>query len=214
MPIKKLAGKPVRKPVQARSTYTVDAIFEATIQVLKDVGHAGITTTKVADRAGVSVGTLYQYFPDKRTLMSAVLERHLLQVVESVELACQTAQGGTTARIGEAVVHAFVAAKLSDADASRVLYAVAAEVSGAAIVSQMTQRSQAALCAVLATASDRAFSNIPLISFVLSTALVGPVQTLIALPRSQERALAVRSELTTMIIAYLRKVGTPMPRSR
>ena len=67
--------KPRKKPVQNRSGHTVDAIFEATVQVLLALGPDKLTTTKVADRAGVSVGTLYQYFGDKRSLLHGVLER-------------------------------------------------------------------------------------------------------------------------------------------
>ena len=51
-----------KRPRQARSAVTVDAIFEATIQVLLADGIHRLTTTRVAQRAGVSVGTMYQYF--------------------------------------------------------------------------------------------------------------------------------------------------------
>ncbi len=72
-------------PVQARSLNTVEAIFEACIQVLTTMGVERLTTTRVAERAGVSVGTLYQYFPNKQALLAAVLEKHLLLVVSAVE---------------------------------------------------------------------------------------------------------------------------------
>ena len=68
---------PRKTPVQARSTATVDAILSATTQVLLSEGQERLTTTRVAYRAGVSVGTLYQYFPNKQTLLRAVLERHV-----------------------------------------------------------------------------------------------------------------------------------------
>jgi AcrR family transcriptional regulator len=57
--------EPRKTPVQERSTVTVEAIYEATFQVLLAVGPDRLTTTRVAERAGVSVGTLYQYFPNK-----------------------------------------------------------------------------------------------------------------------------------------------------
>jgi AcrR family transcriptional regulator len=56
--------EPRKTPVQARSTVTVQAISEATIQVLLSHGAERLTTTRVAERAGVSVGTLYQYYPN------------------------------------------------------------------------------------------------------------------------------------------------------
>ena len=57
---------PRKIPRQARATATLDAIFEATIQVLVTDGPHRLTTTRVAQRAGVSVGTMYQYFPHRR----------------------------------------------------------------------------------------------------------------------------------------------------
>jgi AcrR family transcriptional regulator len=172
--------KPRKTPVQARSINTVEVIFQACIQVLLDGGSQRLTTTRVAQRAGVSVGSLYQYFLDKQSLLAAVLERHLKQVVVAVESACACAQGQTAGAMARIVVEAFVSAKFADQAASRALYAVAAEVGGASVVARMTQRSQLALSNMLATASDRSFSNLADISFVLSTTAVGPVQGLLA----------------------------------
>ena len=62
-----VALEPRKTPVQARSTVTVEAISEATIQVLLRHGAERLTTTRVAQRAGVSVGTLYQYYPNKQS---------------------------------------------------------------------------------------------------------------------------------------------------
>src|SRR5207248_3622284 len=74
-----------KSPVQARSAASVDAILEPTIQVLLNVGKERLTTTRVAFRVGVSVGTLYQYFPNKSALLQAALKRHLNEVTETVE---------------------------------------------------------------------------------------------------------------------------------
>ena len=80
--------KPRKKPIQARSGATVEAIFEAAIQVLLADGLAWLTTTRVAERAGVSVGTLYQYFPNKEALLFAILLRHFEEVAEAIERIC------------------------------------------------------------------------------------------------------------------------------
>jgi len=63
------AFEPRKMPVQTRATVTVGAICEATIQVLLSHGPDRLTTTRVADRAGVTVGTLYQYYPNKPSLL-------------------------------------------------------------------------------------------------------------------------------------------------
>jgi len=67
--------KPRKSPHQARAKVTVDAIVEATTQVLLEDGYDRFTTARAAERAGVSVGSLYQYFPNKAALGSAVVDR-------------------------------------------------------------------------------------------------------------------------------------------
>ena len=64
-----------RRPKQARSRATLDAILEAASQILERDGAAGFNTNVVAERAGVSIGTLYQYFPDKTAILLAAAER-------------------------------------------------------------------------------------------------------------------------------------------
>jgi AcrR family transcriptional regulator len=73
----KTALSPRKSPRQARSQAMVEAILEATARVLVERGYAGITTNLVAERAGVSVGSLYQYFPNKDALVTALHERHM-----------------------------------------------------------------------------------------------------------------------------------------
>jgi AcrR family transcriptional regulator len=66
-----------RRPRQSRSRATWDAILEAAAQVLERDGPAGFTTASVAERAGVSIGALYQYFPDKQAILLAAAEREV-----------------------------------------------------------------------------------------------------------------------------------------
>ena len=82
--------QPRKTPQQVRSTATVEAIHTATIQVLLADGPTRLTTTRVAERAGVSIGTMYQYYPHKQALLFAVLERQL-EAVESALLAAAAA---------------------------------------------------------------------------------------------------------------------------
>ncbi len=68
---------PRKRPRQARSRATVDAVLEATARVLVRRGFDGLTTNLVADAAGVSIGSLYQYFPNKEALVGALIEKHV-----------------------------------------------------------------------------------------------------------------------------------------
>ncbi|MEV0474015.1 TetR/AcrR family transcriptional regulator [Streptomyces prunicolor] len=68
---------PRKRPRQQRSQETYDAILEAAAQLFEALGYTGATTNKIADRAGVSIGSLYQYFPNKDALLYALGERHV-----------------------------------------------------------------------------------------------------------------------------------------
>jgi AcrR family transcriptional regulator len=69
--------KPRRRPRQARAQVTVEAILEGAAQVFQRLGYAAGTTDRIAERAGVSIGTLYQYFPNKDSILVALAERHI-----------------------------------------------------------------------------------------------------------------------------------------
>jgi AcrR family transcriptional regulator len=75
---------PRKEPGQARSRETVDAILRATAHILVKDGYEGMTTNKVALKAGVSVGSLYQYFPGKEALVAALVDRHQAEVLEAM----------------------------------------------------------------------------------------------------------------------------------
>lgn len=87
-----LAGAPKQRkqPTQDRSTATVEAIVEAAIRILRTDGWARLTTTRVAERAGVSVGSLYQYFPNREAIAVEIVRqrtRAFLEAVVAVDLA-------------------------------------------------------------------------------------------------------------------------------
>jgi len=77
MPIARVKLRPRRKPIQGRSRATVEAVLQATARILVRRGWSGMTTNHVAAKAGVSVGTLYEYFPGKDALVRALVDRHL-----------------------------------------------------------------------------------------------------------------------------------------
>ena len=102
--------EPRKRPGQARSQHTVDVIVEATARVLAERGYAGTNTNLVAARAGVSVGSIYQYFPNKDALVIALHERHAAQMCAIINGVLDSEHPrGLNGHI-EAVVHALVAA--------------------------------------------------------------------------------------------------------
>lgn len=75
-----MAHKPLTNPrkraSQARSRATVDALIEATARILVRESFEGLSTNRIAEEAGVSIGSLYQYFPSKEALVAGVIDRH------------------------------------------------------------------------------------------------------------------------------------------
>ncbi len=80
-----------KQPRQARARATVDAILEAAAQVLAREGYAAVTTNRVAEVAGVSIGSLYEYFPNKQSIVAAALGRSMREITDEVSSGMRTA---------------------------------------------------------------------------------------------------------------------------
>jgi AcrR family transcriptional regulator len=190
--------------VQARSTASVDAILEATVQVLLDLGKERLTTTRVASRAGVSVGTLYQYFPNKSSLLQAALKRHLEGVTESVERVCREQTGNSLESMATALVNAFLRAKMNDGKTSVALYAVSSDVDGARIVREIGLRSNQAIVAMLATAREPLIKDPQLVASMLQGAMGGISRRLLESDAPGEQFESFRQELILFACSYLK----------
>ena len=195
--------EPRKSPVQARSAASMDAILEATIQVLLQVGKERLTTTKVALRAGVSVGTLYQYFPNKSALLQATLKRHLGEVTEAVELVCTEQKGGTLRQMATALVTAFLNTKMKDGKTSVALYSVSSDVDGAKILKEMQLRCDKAIVRMLATASDTLTTDRQLVATMIQGAMAGVSRRLLESGTPEKQLEPMRQELIVAMCAYL-----------
>ena len=85
MAVKKPQEKLRRRPSQERSRESVDVIIEASAQVLQDYGYKGATTNRIAERAGVSVGTVYQYFKNKDEIFDALIQQEGVRYLSALE---------------------------------------------------------------------------------------------------------------------------------
>jgi len=114
-------SSPRKTPRQGRSRATVHAIVEATAQVLRAHGYQAATLRRIAARAGVGVGSIYQYFASKQGLLAAVTARHLAELGQCVaDTVADTASHDAPSRV-RALVTGVVRAHQHDPDLHRVL---------------------------------------------------------------------------------------------
>lgn len=197
------AFEPRKTPVQARAAVTVEAISDATIQVLLNHGADRLTTTRVAERAGVSVGTLYQYYRNKQSLLAAVLEAHLNQVTSAVEAACELARRKPLREMVREVVESFVDAKLKRTDISMALYKIAAEVGGPALVKRASQRQRKALEAMLVTAPDTESPPDRFAIELMCSAMAGAMKSALETGASPAMVHKLREHLVLLCQSYM-----------
>jgi AcrR family transcriptional regulator len=73
-----------RQPTQRRSARRVERMLDACAELLDEIGYEGLSTTRIADRAGVAIGSVYQFFPDKRAITQELTRRNVEQFVSRV----------------------------------------------------------------------------------------------------------------------------------
>jgi AcrR family transcriptional regulator len=194
-----------RIPRQARAAETVAAILEGAAQVLEAGGLAAFTTNAVAERAGVSIGTLYQYFADKDALIQAIAERELATTLNKIG---ESLRGDTDARPEErvrGVVRAMVNAFGGRLRARKaVLQAVLSRSGGMPFLGPV-----ATFIAVNnRDALDREQS------FVLSRALMGTIRAAVLEEQPFLKSRRFEDELVRMVLAYLATTGVARSATR
>jgi len=170
---------------------------------LLSIGKERLTTTKVASRAGVSVGTLYQYFPNKSSLLQAALTRHLTEVGDAVERVCKEQKGRTLRQMGTALITAFMQAKMRDAKTSVALYSVSSDVDGARIVQQMGTRSSKAIVRMLTSSCEPLTTDPQLVVSMLQGTMVGVSRRMLESGASEDQREILQRELIFVACAYL-----------
>jgi AcrR family transcriptional regulator len=189
-----------KEPRQARSRATVEVIVRAGARVLGDRGWAGFTTNEVAEVAGVSIGSLYQYFPDKLALIDAIRRRHLDDVLVVMRAVGQSGQ--PLNQLVDDLVRGMIAAHSIHPALHRVLLDEVPGDAGARSVhrgfeSEYLERYRAVV-AVSGRGDDPAAE---MVVQVLSAAVEGVIHG--AARRGTLKSPELKRELVTMIHSYL-----------
>jgi AcrR family transcriptional regulator len=111
-----------RTPHQQRALQTVQAVLDAVTRILKREGPSAVTTNRIAEVAGVSIGSVYQYFPDKAAIFAALHERHIAEVAGIVEGALAANAAAPLEELVRAMVDATLEAHAKDAELQAALW--------------------------------------------------------------------------------------------
>lgn len=190
-----------KEPRQARSRATVEAVIEAGARILSDQGWVGFTTNKVADAAGVSIGSLYQYFPGKLSLVDAIRRRHIDDSLEAVRSALAETQ--SLAEFVETLVTNIIEAHSIHPGLHRVLLDEAPGLEAYRDQNSQVEAQYLSLFTQAATiygSRDRA-APAATVGLVISDAIDGVIHN--AARRGRLREPALRDELVRMVCAYL-----------
>lgn len=195
---------PRKRPLQNRSKATVDTILTATARILIKLGFDGLTTNAVAEAAGVSIGSLYQYFPNKEALVAALIESQL-----DIKNAQTIAELGRVAGLplGEAV-RAMIVLTIQNYAAQpelkRVLLEQVPRVGRMARIAELHQGTHKMVTALLtARRAELAIRNPEMAAFLLVSAIeaIAHRATLFEPARLKDPALI--DEATAMVTRYL-----------
>jgi AcrR family transcriptional regulator len=193
-----------RIPRQSRAEETVAAILEGSAQVLEAGGLATFTTNAVAERAGVSIGTLYQYFADKQSILRALAERELRRTLTAIA----TALRGNPQASGEERVRAMVRAMVNAFSGRlRARRAVIQAILSQGASFEMMQPITAFLAQ--SEGDDRALVRLTREqTFVLSRALMGVIRAAVIEEQPFLKTKAFEDEVVRLVLAYVAAVRT------
>lgn len=199
-----------RQPKQARSSDLVGAILEAAIQVLAKEGARRFTTTRVAERAGVSVGSIYQYFPNKAAILFRLQSDEWLQTSAMLARILQDDGKPPLERL-RVLVHAFVRSECEEAqvrtalDDAAPLYRDAPEALDTRAAG--TRMFQAFIREILPDTADAVRATAGELLMVTLSA-VG--KQFSETPRTDEEITAYAEALSDMLCAYLDSLAARM----
>lgn len=197
-----------RRPEQERSKQTVEDILDAATLVLKQLGIAQTTTDRIAARAGLSVGSLYQYFPNKVALYEALMRRHFEQVTNTALAHALQLHEASADEFPSLVTQLILTQERKDPHLSALLHQLAAMHETVGLIeiehSLLLERSLATLLREKSTtAGFRADMDPEIASRILARALTGILRRTMEIDPSFIESEALAIELHRLIRGYV-----------
>lgn len=195
---------PRKRPRQARSKATVDTILEATTRVLVKQGFDSLSTNAVASAAGVSIGSLYQYFPNKEALVSALIDRHMEQMNLSILAELTRVAKLPVAEAARAVIELTIKAHAIDPELHRVLTEQVPRIGKLARLRELDEICHRMIAGLLAARKDElAIRDPDLAAFILVSTIESIVHRAALLYPSRLRDPRLVDEATVLVTRYL-----------
>lgn len=196
------AVEPRKRPRQRRSQETVEVLLEATTRVLKEEGYDRASTNRIARVAGVSVGSLYQYFPNKEALVMEVIKRHAeSQVALLSRMAVELADAPMAVAV-RTYITAMIEAHMVDPELHRVLVQQAMHL-GLEHLQQLDEACHTLVCAYLTRRRDEILpDDLDLAAYMVVTAVESLVHRAV-LARAPYDKVTLAEEVTRLVLRYL-----------
>jgi AcrR family transcriptional regulator len=200
----------VRSPTQARSRTTVEAIVEAATRILYKEGMARLNTNLVAERAGTSIGTLYQYFPNKEAILLTIAKRQLDQDRGEVMATISAALEAPDAELERVIIRKAIDLYLQNTETRRALMQTLVTLGREEEATRTMQD-------VIAMLSDRVAQSpaslpqkiSPTMIFIVAHAVEGAIRAAAYGNRALLMSRAFEDELVRLVRSYLRPDAAP-----
>jgi len=195
---------PRKKPRQDRSVATVDAILDATARVLTTTGYDRASTNRVAMAAGVSVGSLYQYFPSKEALVAALATRHNAKMSALVRAKLAELAAAPLPVAVRAMIDAMFAAHAVDPKLHKVLIEEVPRIGQLENLLAAERETEALVAALLESRKgELRRTDAETMAFVLVHVVEAVTHASVIAEHAPARARRVADELTDMVLRYL-----------
>ena len=213
----KTSTNPRKSASQERSRLTVEALIEATARILMKEGYDRASTNRIAEAAGVSIGSLYQYFPSKEALVAAVIDRHTQGMMQVVRDALVKVAMRPIEEAARELVRVMIDAHCVNPKLHRVLVEQVPRVGRLDNIQAIDREAYALVRAYLEAHRDEVgIADTDMAAFVCVTTVEALTHAAVVHRRevlSEERATVFVDEVTALILRYLKphqvvKVGS------
>ncbi|MGE0634088.1 MAG: TetR/AcrR family transcriptional regulator [Pseudobdellovibrionaceae bacterium] len=192
-----------KKPGQRRSQTVFDSVIESAARILPALGHARATTNRIAERAGVSIGSLYQYFPNKDAIIASLIERELEKHFEEASSIIEGADSLPLNETIDLLVERFYVLYIGQKELSRELFIQASKLDQVNEMLFVRNRVIDVLSQLLVKKNGISPEQAKVKTFIGLNAFMGIIQTCSSLKEAPASEEEIKKQISNLLKAYL-----------